>query len=227
MESSAIFVLPLIINELLKVNFHRQANYVFGVLFLCGLACLVAPYFLGVLKNGTPIESLTGFKIYRSIFVGSFLYTFTIFGLQIKNINDTREKNFYISAVIILMVLLSQTIFPVIKSFPENLVVYATGYFYLNASLLKYLVNRFFDFSKPPLTIPINELMTNREKEILTLLEQGLSNKDIGVNLSITETTVKSHIQNIYKKLGVSNRVQLINRLRSTDSFMEAIHNPK
>ncbi len=50
--------------------------------------------------------------------------------------------------------------------------------------------------------------LTSREMEVLALIVQGQSNKEIGVSLSISEATVKSHINNILSKLGVSDRTQ-------------------
>ncbi len=52
------------------------------------------------------------------------------------------------------------------------------------------------------------DLLTPRETEILQYIVQGLSNQEIGTKLSISETTVKNHLANIYKKLEVSNRNQ-------------------
>ncbi|HID28515.1 MAG TPA: response regulator transcription factor [Desulfobacterales bacterium] len=43
--------------------------------------------------------------------------------------------------------------------------------------------------------------LTQREKEILTLLADGLSNKEIAARLYIATETVKTHLQNIYRKL--------------------------
>jgi DNA-binding NarL/FixJ family response regulator len=50
--------------------------------------------------------------------------------------------------------------------------------------------------------------LTRRELEILTLVTDGLPNADIARRLWITEQTVKFHLSNIYRKLGVSNRTQ-------------------
>lgn len=50
------------------------------------------------------------------------------------------------------------------------------------------------------------ELLSNREQEILNLIKEGLSNKEIASRLTITVATVKSHLFNIYQKLGVYNR---------------------
>lgn len=50
--------------------------------------------------------------------------------------------------------------------------------------------------------------LTMREKEILGLLLKGKGNKDISAMMCISTETVKSHLQNIYKKLGVKNRIE-------------------
>lgn len=51
--------------------------------------------------------------------------------------------------------------------------------------------------------------LTDREQDILVLVRQGLSNKDIGRRLSLAEGTIKIHLHNIYRKLGVANRTSL------------------
>jgi two-component system, NarL family, nitrate/nitrite response regulator NarL len=58
--------------------------------------------------------------------------------------------------------------------------------------------------SKPP----AREDLTLRQKKVLKLLAEGLSNKHIARELQISEITVKAHVSLILKKLGVSNRVQ-------------------
>ena len=56
---------------------------------------------------------------------------------------------------------------------------------------------------------PISPL-TSREKEILTLVAKGASNADIAQKLFVREVTVKTHLNSIYKKLNVDNRVQAV-----------------
>jgi len=53
-------------------------------------------------------------------------------------------------------------------------------------------------------------LLTPREIEIVRLASEGLRNREIAERLSITEGTVKIHLHNIYEKLGVTGRAQLI-----------------
>lgn len=52
--------------------------------------------------------------------------------------------------------------------------------------------------------------LTRREAEIAGYVNKGLSNKEVGNALFVTEKTVKFHLTNIYKKLGVKSRAQLI-----------------
>jgi DNA-binding NarL/FixJ family response regulator len=51
--------------------------------------------------------------------------------------------------------------------------------------------------------------LTKKEKEIVSLICQGCRNKEIAQKLNISEQTVKSHCNRIYKKVGVSDRLQL------------------
>jgi ATP/maltotriose-dependent transcriptional regulator MalT len=56
--------------------------------------------------------------------------------------------------------------------------------------------------------------ITRRERMILALLNDGMSNAEIGRQLGIAEPTVRRHLTNIYKKLGVENRIEAILRAR-------------
>ena len=51
--------------------------------------------------------------------------------------------------------------------------------------------------------------LTDRERQILRLVSEGLSNKEIGRRLNVTDGTVKVHLHNIFEKLLVSNRTAL------------------
>ena len=68
-------------------------------------------------------------------------------------------------------------------------------------SLNSRLVNRDIDKEKIA-------ALTKREMEILTQIAGGMFNKEIALNLNISERTVKNHISNIFKKIDVSDRTQ-------------------
>ena len=54
------------------------------------------------------------------------------------------------------------------------------------------------------------EVCTTREQEIIQLLMQGMTNKQIAQTLGIAEETVKKHLHHVYKKLGVPRRALLM-----------------
>lgn len=57
--------------------------------------------------------------------------------------------------------------------------------------------------------------LTNRESELATLICKGLTNAEIAAELFISETTVKKHISNIFEKLGINRREQLLQFVRN------------
>jgi two-component system, NarL family, response regulator len=55
-----------------------------------------------------------------------------------------------------------------------------------------------------------NPVLSERELDVLRLMAQGMSNQEIGTALSVGESTVKSHVNRILSKLGVSDRTQAV-----------------
>ncbi|KAB0624764.1 response regulator transcription factor [Acinetobacter gandensis] len=60
-----------------------------------------------------------------------------------------------------------------------------------------------------------SSILTNREKEILCLVAQGLSNREIAEQLFVSRYTVESHIKHIYRKLSVTKRTKAVSTARS------------
>jgi DNA-binding NarL/FixJ family response regulator len=73
------------------------------------------------------------------------------------------------------------------------------------SSLSKSIAN-----SKPIVMCSINirNILSEREYEIMELVSTGLYNKEIAVKLNCEETTIKKHLQNIFRKLRVNNRTE-------------------
>ncbi len=82
--------------------------------------------------------------------------------------------------------------------------------FYLSHFLRRRSVARPFETNQPDLSAILAPLdVSPRETEIVDLILRGFSNKEIASRLFISVDTVKKHSYNVYKKLGVQNRVQL------------------
>ena len=65
-------------------------------------------------------------------------------------------------------------------------------------------------FRETPRDQARSELLSQREEEILKELSKGYSSKEIGENLSISVTTVNTHLQHIYEKLHVRSRTEAV-----------------
>jgi DNA-binding NarL/FixJ family response regulator len=74
------------------------------------------------------------------------------------------------------------------------------------------VIGRFLATRKSTLTLKLG--LTKREDEIVKLIIQGYSNKQIANKLSISNQTVKNHLVNVFNKLGISNRLNLVLNLR-------------
>ncbi|HTE29071.1 MAG TPA: response regulator transcription factor [Chryseolinea sp.] len=86
----------------------------------------------------------------------------------------------------------------------------ATGKKYICSETLKKLKNaNMFLTGRDKLLISKEELFSKREREVLELVAQGFSSKEIAHKLFITEKTVESHRKNMVDKAGVKNTVQL------------------
>lgn len=68
--------------------------------------------------------------------------------------------------------------------------------------------------SAGPVPAALPEPLSARELEVLRLIDQGLTNNQIAQKLTVAQSTVKTHINNIYGKLSVETRVQALNRAR-------------
>jgi LuxR family maltose regulon positive regulatory protein len=66
-----------------------------------------------------------------------------------------------------------------------------------------------------PATADLIEPLSDRELEVLRLIDQGLSNSEIAAKLVLSTGTVKVHSHNIFSKLGVSNRTQAVSKARA------------
>lgn len=83
----------------------------------------------------------------------------------------------------------------------------------IQPSLARRLLQAFNLQESPPRTPPVDEqipALTKREEEILRLIAKGLSNSEVAEVLGLSRATVRTHLEHIYQKLEVTNRVEAV-----------------
>ena len=105
---------------------------------------------------------------------------------------------------------------------PEQLIAairtVAAGDALLSPTVTKRVIEQFARLPRPTPPKGLDEL-TARELEILRLIADGLSNAEIGQELFISETTVKTHVTHVLQKLGLRDRVQAVVLAYQTGMF--------
>ena len=91
----------------------------------------------------------------------------------------------------------------------EGIRLIAEGNALLGPTVTSRLLDRFIE-TEPSQHAAAISTLTAREVDVLRLLANGLSNIELADQLALTEATIKSHVSNVLRKLGVRNRVQAV-----------------
>ena len=97
---------------------------------------------------------------------------------------------------------------------PEELVsavrIVAAGDALLSPSITRRLIAEFANRPQPPPAADGLDELTEREREVLLLMAQGASNAEIAKRLFVAETTVKTHVAHVLRKLGLRDRAHAV-----------------
>lgn len=89
----------------------------------------------------------------------------------------------------------------------------------LTESLFSQIIEHATRKKKGNLTVSVR--MTNREREVIGLIAEGMSNKEIAQSLHLAIDTVKSHVHNILEKLALHTRLEIARFVHTNESFKE------
>lgn len=79
--------------------------------------------------------------------------------------------------------------------------------------LFGYIVKRGITLM-PPLRMQVQLGLTRRERELVPMIAEGLTNKEIAALLNVSEQTVKNHVHRMIQKAGASTRLEIVDRCR-------------
>jgi RNA polymerase sigma factor (sigma-70 family) len=88
--------------------------------------------------------------------------------------------------------------------------VVAAGEALLSPGVTKRLVAEFAERAKEPILSPALDALTDREREVMKLVAEGLSNEEIAERLVVSPATAKTHVSRAMVKLGARDRAQLV-----------------
>lgn len=135
----------------------------------------------------------TGVIIITSIEEDEWLYKAFLYGANAYTLKDINIKELY-----------------------NTIKMVASGLTLIQPTVAKHVLQE-LNNTKEKVNNQINDLLTERELEILTFIAKGYKNKQIAETIYITEGTVKIHINSILRKLGVSDRTQAILKAMKND----------
>lgn len=200
---------------------RNSFEILFGIIALLGMASSFE-----IIWSKEQINQLEGFGLYFSnllLFI-VIIYSLILKLIHIKRVEDERKRIMKNTSIM-------SAVF--IPGFVIDFYLLQAGYFFLfvpgfylcsSILFLRYFVKKHNDdlimirsIGDPNL---YNDYLTqagisNREKEIIVLIMQGCSNREIANQLFISLSTVKTHIRNIFKKLDVESRFEIITKLKN------------
>lgn len=96
-----------------------------------------------------------------------------------------------------------------VEDLPRAIRAVSAGEAFLSPAVTRHVLDRLPTAPAPSVATEKLTALSDRERDVVTLLAEGLSNAEIGGRLWVTEATVKTHVSRILTKLGCDNRVQV------------------
>ncbi len=211
-----LYFMPLLIYRVTNIPFTKVKRTIHISILVIILSTVILEYMYNI-----SIAEIIRDILYTIIFIYSAY-------LILANSKRIQHKDARI--VLIAFSILIFTILPLIVVhriggplfFPDNMLLnlphFNTLFLFVSAIIaLSYGAKYLFNNKRNTSLMLVGEVakttdISQREQEIINLLIKGLSNKQIAENLYISQKTVKNHVYHIYQKLGIKNRLQLINK---------------
>jgi len=211
-----------------QVRYRKAITITFLVMMLVCIVLILSPIGAVLDASARSIRFEVGFRIAAVWYFTSFTFAMALgYGL-LHRLWHTERRNFVIGLLIFASVGYSEAIISLIPSLRNTGVTPSNGNDFLFSSIPYALYGVFLIvyFLRYPIPVPLelDDLpdafltrygITDREREIILKVMQGKSNSEIAGELFITLGTVKTHLHNVYRKLEVDSRYDLLAKVRS------------
>jgi DNA-binding CsgD family transcriptional regulator len=230
LSSAVIVALIHFLTGVYRVRYRRAITIVFLVMMLVCLGLMLSPFGAVLDPTARTIRFGTGYRIATVWYFFSFTFALALgFGL-LRRAWHSERRNFLIGLLLFATFGYLETSLNLVPALRTTTVRFSTESDFLFSSIPYALYGIFLIayFLRFPVAVPaplatdaIPEAflsrygITDREREIILKVVQGKSNADIASELFISLATVKTHLHNIYRKIDVDSRFDLLARVRS------------
>jgi len=211
-----------------QVRYRRGITAAFVGMTLVSLLLILSPIGAVLDAEARTIRFGIGYRIATLGYFISFSFAMALAYGGFRRAWHTERRNFLLGLLIFatigyleilsnLVPSLRQTAvtFPSEGDFLFSSIPYALYGIFVIGYFLHYPVPTLPGMDEVPETFLTRYAITDREREIILKVMQGKSNADIAGELFISLATVKTHLHNIYRKIGVDSRFDLLARVRS------------
>lgn len=216
-----VYYITMFVRTLLQMKTSIALNWFFRIISLIIILMLIIPFVF--FRYGMPLLQELGWidNHIINIFMGAFLIYYLILSVS----QYGRIRDFRIKRLSLLILILYLVFFPFL--FYEIVIIHTFSgihsVFFLNFVIVMFcftwnILAMIIYFKYQPFK-PLNQLsakkfpisgITEREREIAGMLLEGQSYNSIAKELFISYQTVKTHVQNIYRKLNVKSKMELL-----------------
>jgi DNA-binding CsgD family transcriptional regulator len=210
------------------VRYRMAITIVFLAMMLVTVALLLSPTGAMLDPAARTIRFGSGYRIATVLYFLSFTFALALGVGLLRRAWHSERRNFLIGLLLFATFGYLETSLNLVPALRTSAVTFSTESDFLFSSIPYALYGIFLIvyFLRRPTTVPLaTEALpeafltrygiTDREREIILKVVQGKSNADIASELFISLATVKTHLHNIYRKIDVDSRFDLLARVRS------------
>lgn len=211
------------------ISAHRHTTYISILTLLVSVGLIYSPIGATMTTDQKNIHFGNGYKLAIGWYFLAFTYAIGMGYGFLKRVWQTNRRNLVLGSLIFATVgyLESLLSLPTVLQIKTVTFEQESGFLFSSIPYALYglfLISHFLHFSLPT-PIGLGQIsasfisaynITDREREIIQKVLEGKSNADIAGELVISLATVKTHLHNIYQKVGVDSRFDLLARVRSS-----------
>ncbi len=212
-----------------QIASRKMLAIAFFVAWLICIGLIYSPIGAVFDANTETIHLGVGYKINSVWYILSFTFSLVLGYGFLRRVWETDKRNFTLGLLVFATFGYAESLLGFLSGWQVSTVPFGrdTDFLYSSIPYVLYglfLVTYFLNFSLPT-PIGLDQVsenflsaykITDREREIIQMVIQGKSNADIAGELFISLATVKTHLHNIYQKVGVDSRYDLLARVRSS-----------